>query len=226
MMAPAPAARLAAVLRGLRAAGSAATTAVEPAPAPQTAADEERQFAEQGFFIRRNCINPAECERAIAASYRAIEAGKYVGKEYPAPGKITIARNHWDDPDLAFIAGHPAVLDAISPLLGGEARLQAFVSYLRTPTPIAWEAEGDEALAAERSHHDGAGASSPVGHAGKHCDYKRWRPVGSSMEWLFVIIPLTDFDTTRPLLIAPGSHLLREVVDTSVKFAKILHVFP
>lgn len=165
------------------------------------------QFNQQGFTIYRGALSAAECERAVAATYRAIDAGLYVGKKYPAPGKITVARNDWTDPDLAAIAAHPRVLRAIEPILGGPARLQAFVSYLRTPEEIKWETEGDPAIAAGRSHHDGAGASSTVGNRGKHCDYKRWRPVGSSMEWLFVVIPLTDFDSTRPLLVAPGSHL-------------------
>jgi ectoine hydroxylase-related dioxygenase (phytanoyl-CoA dioxygenase family) len=40
-----------------------------------------------------------------------------------------------------------------------------------------------------------------------HHDYKRWRPIGSSLKWCFAIVPLTDFDdVTGPLYIAPGSH--------------------
>jgi hypothetical protein len=126
------------------------------------------QFNQQGFTIYRGALSAAECERAVAATYRAIDAGLYVGKKYPAPGKITVARNDWTDPDLATIAAHPRVLRAIEPILGGPARLQAFVSYLRTPEEIKWETEGDPAIAAGRSHHDGRGASSTVGNRGKH----------------------------------------------------------
>jgi hypothetical protein len=55
-----------------------------------------------------------------------------------------------------------------------------------------------------------------------HHDYKRWRPVGSSMNWLFTIIPLTDFDEkTGRLFIAPGSHHPERVVDNG---GRTLHI--
>ena len=50
--------------------------------------------------------------------------------------------------------------------------------------------------------------------AGAHCDYKRWRPVGSSMNWVFAIIPLTDFDAQYgPFLVSPKSHKLTQMID-------------
>ena len=67
------------------------------------------------------------------------------------------------DPEMSTIVDHPVIVDAFEALLGQPAYLTAFVAYLRSP--------GDT----------GGGA---------HCDYKRWRPVGSSMNWLFAIIPL------------------------------------
>ena len=52
------------------------------------------------------------------------------------------------------------------------------------------------------------------GGPGPHCDYKRWRPVGSSMNWMFSIIPLTDFDLEcGPFLVAPRSHKLTQVIN-------------
>ena len=144
------------------------------------------QFNQQGFTIYRGALSAAECERAVAATYRAIDAGLYVGKKYPAPGKITVARNDWTDPDLATIAAHPRVLRAIEPILGGPARLQAFVSYLRTPEEIKWETEGDPAIAAGRSHDDGVaqaaqsgtGASTATTNAGG-----QWAPQWSGCSW-------------------------------------------
>lgn len=45
-----------------------------------------------------------------------------------------------------------------------------------------------------------------------HNDYKRWRPVGSSMNWAFTIVPFCDFDgATGQLFVAPGSHQLDRV---------------
>ena len=71
--------------------------------------------------------------------------------------------------------------------LGGPAHLTAFVAYLRTPGDTGGRA---------------------------HCDYKRWRPVGSSMNWAFAIIPLNDFDAEYgPFLVSPKSHHLAQVID-------------
>ena len=91
------------------------------------------------------------------------------------------------EPGLASIAEHPTVVGAAESALGGLAQLAAFVAYLRTP--------GDQG-----------------GRA--HCDYKRWRPVGSSMNWAFAIIPLNDFDAEYgPFLVSPKSHKLAQVID-------------
>ena len=61
-------------------------------------------------------------------------------------------------------------------------------------------------------------------HAGRpgrgraHCDYKRWRPVGSSMNWAFAIIPLNDFDAEYgPFLVSPKSHRLAQVIDPQAR---------
>lgn len=89
------------------------------------------------------------------------------------------------DPDLGFVVGHPAIVQAARQLLSDDPILTAFVVYDRTP----------------------GGPGIP-----KHNDYKRWRPVGSSMNWLFAIVPLCDFDAARgQLFVAPGSHRLERV---------------
>jgi hypothetical protein len=104
---------------------------------------------------------------------------------YPAPGRYTLALNCLKDPDLAFLAEHERVVPAAAGLLGGDPRLTAFVIYDRTP----------------------GGGGIPA-----HNDYKRWRPVGSSMNWLFTIVPFCDFDASAGrLLVAPGSHHLERV---------------
>ena len=91
--------------------------------------------------------------------------------KYPEPAKYTVSGNRMADPGMAPIIEHPVIVDTVETLLGQSAHLTAFVAYLRSP--------GDT----------GGGA---------HCDYKRWRPVGSSMNWLFAIIPLNDFDAEFP----------------------------
>ena len=116
--------------------------------------------------------------------------------EYPQPGKYTISGHQLAlHPALAAIAENPAIVDRVEALLGQVAHLSAFVAYIRTPG------------------NKGGGA---------HNDYKRWRPVGSSMNWLFAIVPLTDFDAEYgPLLVSPGSHKLYRLVDPA---ARILDV--
>ncbi len=104
---------------------------------------------------------------------------------YPNPGRYTLALNCLKDPDLAFLAEHPAITPAAGDALGDDPRLSAFVIYNRTP--------------------EGPGIPS-------HNDYKRWRPVGSSMNWLFTIVPFCDFDSEAgQLFVAPGSHHLERV---------------
>ncbi len=104
---------------------------------------------------------------------------------YPAPGRYTLALNAAKDPDLADLAQHPTIVPAAADVLGDDPRLTAFVIYDRTP--------------------GGPGIPS-------HNDYKRWRPVGSSMNWAFTIVPFCDFDAEAGrLYIAPGSHQLERV---------------
>ena len=104
---------------------------------------------------------------------------------YPEPGRYTLALNAAKDPDLATLVEHPAIVPAARDVLGADPRLTAFVIYDRTP--------------------GGPGIPS-------HNDYKRWRPVGSSMNWAFTIVPFCDFDADAGrLFVAPGSHRLDRV---------------
>ena len=95
-------------------------------------------------------------------------------------GRLVLRGSHRP---LAADAQLPAGwIGAVESALGGPAHVTAFVAYLRTP--------GDK----------GGGA---------HSDYKRWRPVGSSMNWAFAIIPLNDFDAEYgPFMVSPKSHKL------------------
>lgn len=149
---------------------------------------EIADFHENGYAIVRNVLSPNE-----AAEYRRVvqeqaQCNSYPPSlKYPEPGKYTIAGNKMAESSLASIAEHPTVVNAVECALGQPAHLTAFVAYLRSP--------GDRG-------------------SGGHCDYKRWRPVGSSMNWVFAIIPLTDFDKVYgPFMVSPGSHKLAQVID-------------
>ena len=156
-----------------------------------TGALSDQQIAdyhENGYLIIRNVLAPDEAVELRCIVQEQARCDPYPPSlEYPEPAKYTISGNKMAEPGLASIAEHPAVVDAVECALGQRAYLTAYVAYLRTP--------GDS----------GSGA---------HCDYKRWRPVGSSMNWVFAIIPLTDFDSEYgPFLVSPGSHKLARVVD-------------
>ena len=145
-------------------------------------------YHSDGYLIIRDVVSSRETSELKRIVQRMVrEEADPSSRNYPAPGKYTISGNQMAEPGLAPIAEHPAVVDAVEAVLGQPAHLTAYVAYLRAP--------GDK------------GGSA-------HCDYKRWRPVGSSMRWLFAIIPLNDFDREYgPLLVSPGSHRLTRVVD-------------
>ena len=145
-------------------------------------------YRANGYLIIRDVVSSQETSQLRSIVQRMARTGAYPSSlKYPAPGKYTISGNRIAEPGLSPIAEHPAVVDAVEAILGQPAHLTAYVAYLRSP--------GDK----------GGGA---------HCDYKRWRPVGSSMRWLFAIIPLNDFNREYgPLLVSPGSHKLAQVID-------------
>lgn len=157
--------------------------------ASQLSDSELANYERDGFLVRRGVLSDAEISRLETGFSRQppLDGTLYDVRrlEYPEPGRYTLANNSLKDPDLGFVVEHPAVLGAAAQLLGDEPRLTAFVVYDRTP--------GGPAL-------------------GSHNDYKRWRPVGSSMNWLFTIVPFTDFDAEAgPLYVSPGSHRLDRI---------------
>ncbi len=159
---------------------------------------QKQQYEKDGFLVLRSVFN----EEELAALDRAAEAhpplddGKPVGT-YPGPGRYTLAKSSWVDPAFVHFAEHPTILAGARYLLDDDIRLTAYVMYDRTP--------GGKGLPA---HHD----------------YKRWRPVGSGMHWLFTIVPMCDYDDqTGQLFVAPGSHHLERISD---KGDGAMHVDP
>ncbi|NKC00523.1 MAG: hypothetical protein GKR90_18815 [Pseudomonadales bacterium] len=149
-----------------------------------------RQYNEQGYLILKGAITDDEItrlERGVANNPPLDGTLDPNAPIYPAPGRYTLASQSARDPDLAFIIEHPDIVGAVREILEDDPVLTAYVIYDRTP--------------------EGAGLPP-------HHDYKRWRPVGSSMHWLFTIVPFCDFDEmTGPLYIAPGSHRTERVHD-------------
>ena len=160
------------------------TIAITPSLSEQQIAD----YHEDGYLIVRNVLSRKEADELRRIVQQEVIRDAYPSTlKYPQSAKYTVSGNRLAEPGLTAIAEHPTVIGAVESVLGQPAYLTAYVAYLRTP--------GDK----------GAGA---------HCDYKRWRPVGSSMNWVFAIIPLTDFDADYgPFLVSPKSHKLTQVID-------------
>ena len=168
-------------------------TAISEPLAVQLTNGQRNDYEKEGYLVIRDAIPNTDLVRFDAAIDCHLPHDAYApGKSYPEPAKYTLSQQVLSDPELARVAEHPVVVDAVEQLLQTPAHLTAYVIYVRTP--------GDQGSLA-------------------HNDYKRWRPVGSSMDWLFTVIPLTDFDAAHgPLLVAPGSHQLDKVTQLDERF--------
>lgn len=148
------------------------------------------QYERDGYLILRNQFTEAELDELDGAADRNPPVDDGEAKQdciWPEPGRYTLAKSSWCDPAFVQFAEHSRIVDGAKALLKDDVVLTAYVLYDRTP--------GGKGLPA---HHD----------------YKRWRPVGSSLNWLFTIVPMCDFDeSTGQLLVAPGSHHLERQVD-------------
>ena len=146
------------------------------------------QFNNQGYLILKGAIDEMDIQRleqGVANNPPLDGTLDPNAPVYPNPGRYTLATQSARDPDLAFVIEHETIVSSARDLLSDDPVLTAYVIYDRTP--------------------DGAGLPA-------HHDYKRWRPVGSSMHWLFTIVPFCDFDeATGPLYVAPGSHRTERV---------------
>ena len=153
------------------------------------------QYHQNGYLVLRSQLEESDLSRFDEGLKRNPPLDGNVATIYPQAGRYTLAKNSLADVDLAFMAEHEKIVPIAETLLDDEVHLTAFVVYDRTP------------------------GGSPIG---VHHDYKRWRPVGSSMNWLFTIIPLTDFTPeTGQVFLAPGSHQLNRIKDVG---EKVLHV--
>ena len=146
------------------------------------------QYEKEGYLVLRNAISEQDIirlERGVKNNPPLDGTLDPNAPIFPSPGRYTLATQAPADPDLGFIIEHPTIVQGATDLLGEDVVLTAYVIYDRTP--------------------QGNGL-------GPHHDYKRWRPVGSSMHWLFTIVPFCDFDEhTGQLFVAPGSHHLERL---------------
>ena len=153
-------------------------------------------FRDRGFLVVPDLLGSDEVSRIAAAAREEFETHRYMDAKarFPAPAKYVLSEDSLRQADIRLVVDHPRIVAAVSELLADEVCLSAFVIYSMPP--------GTE----------GTGGDYQRTHESAHCDYKPFRPVGSSLRWLFVIVPLVDYtDEVGPLLVSPGSHKIPEL---------------
>ena len=151
------------------------------------------EFDRDGFLVMRDLLTSPEKRRlqdGVLREYEHRFSFHAESASMPA-GKYSLTEASMGVPDVNFIVDHGDMVGAIDQLLRARARVMSFVFYLKPP--------GSEGTIGDyQGTHDGA-----------HCDYKPFRPVGSSLNWMFAIIPLVDYTPDiGPLTVSPGSHRL------------------
>ena len=163
------------------------------------------RFRDDGFLVVPDLMTGDEIDRLADAVHSEFRKQRHIGegRHFPDPGKYTLSEDSLRLPDVRRLVDHPQVTAAASELLEDEIRISAFVIYAMPPGS------------------PGTGGDYQGTHESAHCDYKPYRPVGSSMRWLFVIVPLVDYtEQVGPLLVSPGSHK----IPTLIRKGRITHV--
>ena len=153
-------------------------------------------FHDRGVLVVPDLLHSDEVSRIAAAAREEFETHRYMDAKarFPAPTKYILSEDSLRAADIRLVVDHPRIVTAVSELLADEVCLSAFVIYSMPP--------GTE----------GTGGDYQRTHETAHCDYKPFRPVGSSLRWLFAIVPLVDYtDEVGPLLVSPGSHKIPEL---------------
>ena len=163
------------------------------------------RFHDDGFLVVPDLLSPSEVDRLADAAHAEFEAHRYVPGtvRFPTPATYLLSEDNLQVADVRFVVDHPRIVTGVAELLGQEICLSAFALYGKPPgtagTPGDYQAPREAA----------------------HCDYKPYRPVGSSLRWLFVIIPLIDYtEEVGPLFVSPGSHR----IPTLIRKGNVTHV--
>ena len=153
-------------------------------------------FRDRGFLVVSDLLGTDEVSRIAEAAREEFETHRYMAAKarFPAPSKYVLSEDSLRLPDIRLVVDHPRIVGAVGELLEDEVCLSAFVIYSMPPGT------------------QGTGGDYQRTHESAHCDYKPFRPVGSSLRWLFVIVPLVDYtEEVGPLLVSPGSHQIPEL---------------
>ena len=155
--------------------------------------EEIATYRESGYVKLAGIVSNDELDRFAGAVDGEIERGRVRNLSGPKEGQSAtfsvLVEDCMQEPGINFIVDHPGIVSAVKCLLGGPALLSSFSIHIKRPGWLG--TDGD---------YQGT-------HERRHCDYKPFRPVGSSMNWIFTIIPLVDcIEEIGPLFVSPGSH--------------------
>ena len=93
-----------------------------------------KDYERDGFLVLRSHFTDDEMARLDRAFENNPPLNGNTGTlNYPEPGRYTLAKSCLKDPDLAFIAEHPGIVEPTKELLQDDIHLTAFVLYDRTP---------------------------------------------------------------------------------------------
>ncbi len=108
--------------------------------------------------------------------YGAPPSGVSIRTVPTAPTTTTTTATTTTNTTNTTTAVTPKLVRAVETLLKDRCVLSQYLAYARTPGSLG----------------TGAGTAQTPGF-GAHYDYKPWRPVGSFLRWLFVVVPLDDY---------------------------------
>lgn len=164
------------------------------------------RFRDDGFLVIPDLLLAEEVNQLADSVRTEFEGQRHIDKGkklFPEPWTYTLSEESLRLADLRHVVDRPQITGAVSQLLEDEIRLSSFIVYAKPP-------------GAPGTSGDYYGS-----HESAHCDYKPFRPAGSSLRWLFVIVPLVDYtDEVGPLLVSPGSHKIPKLT----RKGRITHV--
>lgn len=170
--------------------------------------EEVASYWENGFVKVGGILSSNELDRFAEAVDRGMAEGRLKNLSPPKTGQFAeysiLMEDSLQDPGINFVVDHPNIVRAAEHLLGGPALLCAFSIHIK------------------RSGWRGTIGDYQGTHESGHCDYKPFRPVGSSLNWLFNIIPLVDYtQDIGSLLVSPGSHRCSRIIEGNGRVTKV-----
>ena len=99
-------------------------TAISEPLAVQLTNGQRNDYEKEGYLVIRDAIPNSDLVRFDAAIDCHLPQDAYApGKSYPEPAKYTLSQQVLSDPELARVAEHPVVVDAVEQLLQTPAYL-------------------------------------------------------------------------------------------------------